>query len=649
MTLVATLAITVSHARAAVDEIAYIAKDRNSIHMVQADGAGDRQLVAAADLGSLAWAPDGRLLAYTTLATTSGGAQRIYLYDLSTGGTSELKSSMGTIGPVAFFPDGKRLISSSDKHHNPSECTGQTVVIELATGKAGPLVTGAGCLLVSLQVAPDSAALIASSCTGAPACNVLNVSLASGKTTSITEPSDDLPFSASGVVAPDNQTLAYIAHHSFDAQAGSTDLVLADRDGSNPRVLWQGQFGTVAFAPDGTQLVITQLEDSRSDAEAPEGIWVLGVNGDNPRRVAAGREPAWRPGAQEGNGGSVAVTQSPIVSAPQAGAAASGGRPAPALTSDALKNATYRSWVGGLGAGRTVQLVNGAYQAPAGSDGFAVMPYGQSGLAAFGDLDNDGSDDAAAIMDESVGENGNNVNVTLAAFLKRDGQTSGTASIAVGDRTTAMKLLAIQSGSISLSGLEVQPGDALCCPTKPFRRVFTVQGDQLVEGAPAQAAAPSPPGAAAAMEPDREPPAAVARPDASAQGFPETLTDGQRADILSAVDRANAAWATASQTLDSSGLGAGVAGQELTDDLAELDKLRGQGQTRKNINTAFAVAGVTLDAPGHAIVRTHETWFAETYEATGGRLLRRTPSATYDETYTVEYLSGSWIVTKNDI
>jgi hypothetical protein len=32
-----------------------------------------------------------------------------------------------------------------------------------------------------------------------------------------------------------------------------------------------------------------------------------------------------------------------------------------------------------------------------------------------------------------------------------------------------------------------------------------------------------------------------------------------------------------------------------------------------------------------------------------GRLVQRTPPSTYDETYTVEYLNGSWIVTKNDL
>jgi hypothetical protein len=81
-------------------------------------------------------------------------------------------------------------------------------------------------------------------------------------------------------------------------------------------------------------------------------------------------------------------------------------------------------------------------------------------------------------------------------------------------------------------------------------------------------------------------------------------------------------------------------------DLAELDNLRRLGQTRNNVNQAFAVTGVTLDAPGVATVRTHETWYAETYSS-GGQLLQRTPPVTYDETYTVEFQDGGWIVTQN--
>jgi hypothetical protein len=133
----------------------------------------------------------------------------------------------------------------------------------------------------------------------------------------------------------------------------------------------------------------------------------------------------------------------------------------------------------------------------------------------------------------------------------------------------------------------------------------------------------------------------------SGESLSKGLTESQRADILAAVDRANAAWAAATQSLDPSGLSDAVAGQELIDDQAELDRLRSQGQTRNNTNTAFAVTAVTLDGPGHATVRTHESWYAEIHDAVSGRLLQSTPTTAYDETYTVEYLNGGWIVTKN--
>jgi len=108
-------------------------------------------------------------------------------------------------------------------------------------------------------------------------------------------------------------------------------------------------------------------------------------------------------------------------------------------------------------------------------------------------------------------------------------------------------------------------------------------------------------------------------------------------------------WVQALQTQDSSVLNAGVAGQLLNIDLAEVDQLRRKGQTMKNINTAFTVGSMTQVAPGHAVVRTSETWYGETYNSATGGLLERTPSATYAETYTVEYLNGGWIVTKNDV
>jgi hypothetical protein len=151
------------------------------------------------------------------------------------------------------------------------------------------------------------------------------------------------------------------------------------------------------------------------------------------------------------------------------------------------------------------------------------------------------------------------------------------------------------------------------------------------------APAPNTDDASPAEPADAEPPA----------GPPDTLTPAVRSDILDAVQRANTAWSTATRTLDASALNGNVAGAELSSDLTELNNLRGRGQTRNNVNVSFVVTGVTLDAPGQATVHTHETWYAEMY--TGGRLLQRTPSANYDETYAVEFQDGTWIVTRNDL
>jgi len=134
----------------------------------------------------------------------------------------------------------------------------------------------------------------------------------------------------------------------------------------------------------------------------------------------------------------------------------------------------------------------------------------------------------------------------------------------------------------------------------------------------------------------------------STPDVPNSLSDTVRADILAAVDRANAAWSAATQALDPSGLYGNVAGTELNSDLSELDQLRKNGQTRRNINTAFNVTDVTLDGAGHATVHTVETWDAE-ISNTSGQLVQRTPPATYSETYTLEFSNGSWIVTENDL
>jgi hypothetical protein len=294
-------------------EIAYIGNDHRSIHVVRADGSGDRQLVAAADLNALAWAPDGAVLAYTTSQNVvNPPPMRIYLLDIASGRSTQLNSNVPARGPIAFFPDGKRLATTSTFRAAPGEgfhCEPQFLSIEVATGRATP-IGKAGCV-GSLQVAPDGAALIVSSCSGAPACVVVNVDLPSGQGSFIAQASPDLPFATAGAVSPDNRTVAYIAHRGFGNDSPA-DVVLADRDGSNARVIWPGSFDNLgfdklAFSPDGTQLAVARAEPGTLTTTNPAGqIWLIGADGSNPRQIASGYDPVWRPGA----------SAAPVVAAP---------------------------------------------------------------------------------------------------------------------------------------------------------------------------------------------------------------------------------------------------------------------------------------------------------------------------------------------
>ena len=264
----------------------------------------------------------------------------------------------------------------------------------------------------------------------------------------------------------------------------------------------------------------------------------------------------------------------------------------------------------------------------------------------YGDLNGAGENGAVAIVVESLSGVAAGLDVVLAAYVNDSGTPRFVDAVDLGHATDVASVT-VESGIITVEGRQVGPNDAFCCPMQAFVKHLKLQGTRLVDAS--GTSTPSTSESAGTSTSSASETGGTAAPSASdSAAFAELLTDSMRADILTAVDRANAAWATATQSLDPSGLRAGVAGQELVIDQAELDKLRHLGQTKKNVNTAFAVIDVSLDAPGHAIVRTQETWYAEVHDAASGQLLLRTPPATYDETYTVEYLNGSWIVTKND-
>jgi hypothetical protein len=134
----------------------------------------------------------------------------------------------------------------------------------------------------------------------------------------------------------------------------------------------------------------------------------------------------------------------------------------PPMTLDMLKNATYMLPF----YGRTVTLTNGAYQEGSGAEIFSVSI---TGAIAFGDLNGDGLEDAAAILVENGGGTGQFESVVV--MINQGGVLAQAGVAQLGDRVQ-INSLAIQAGRVLLDMLVQGPNDAMCCPTQPLTQAY---------------------------------------------------------------------------------------------------------------------------------------------------------------------------------
>jgi hypothetical protein len=97
---------------------------------------------------------------------------------------------------------------------------------------------------------------------------------------------------------------------------------------------------------------------------------------------------------------------------------------------------------------------------------------------AFGDLDEDGVDDAVVVL--LVDGGGSGTFYELAAVLDQDGVAKHVASVTLGDRID-LETLEIIDGDIVLRFRGHAPGDPACCPTEQRVRAFALGEDGLVD------------------------------------------------------------------------------------------------------------------------------------------------------------------------
>ena len=148
---------------------------------------------------------------------------------------------------------------------------------------------------------------------------------------------------------------------------------------------------------------------------------------------------------------------------------------APSLTLETLSNAEYHSPDWG-----TFRLSDGVYERPPQNPGESSSAYTTRLLepVAFGDLNADGSADAAVRLSTQSGGTGHFVE--LAAVLNRDGQPENVATVSLGDRVV-IEAARIESGIIILDMRVHAPTDGLCCPSQLETWRFELRGDTLIQ------------------------------------------------------------------------------------------------------------------------------------------------------------------------
>jgi hypothetical protein len=159
-----------------------------------------------------------------------------------------------------------------------------------------------------------------------------------------------------------------------------------------------------------------------------------------------------------------ALTDTPVITETPAKPTAVSGD----LTLDMLLNGTYQTPY----YNRTVTLTNGYYLEGSGASAFSV----HLNFYAFGDLNGDGRNDAAVILDENGGGSGSFESVI--AVINQDANPRQESLAQLGDRVL-INSIDISSGVIHLNTVVHAPNDPMCCPTLPQKQNYWLVGNKL--------------------------------------------------------------------------------------------------------------------------------------------------------------------------
>ncbi len=139
-----------------------------------------------------------------------------------------------------------------------------------------------------------------------------------------------------------------------------------------------------------------------------------------------------------------------------------------------LKNARYEIPAIGL-----VQLKNGSYINPVQNRRIVMID--RPGAITFGDLNNDGKEDAAVLL--TVNTDGSGGSIVLSAvlsskFLGQETNAKTPTAVLLGDRVK-VQAIAIEDSHIKVEALKRGAQDPRCCPTQAVTQFYALQGERL--------------------------------------------------------------------------------------------------------------------------------------------------------------------------
>ncbi len=146
----------------------------------------------------------------------------------------------------------------------------------------------------------------------------------------------------------------------------------------------------------------------------------------------------------------------------------------PGISPEQVRNSEYH--LGFPDQPRTVQLTDGQYQdgAPGSTDYVSVRV---TDFIALGDLNDDGENEAAALVAEDYGGSGTFVFLAVYQYVNDGAQF--LTSIFLDDRPT-INTLAIADGAIFVDAIIHRHDDPMCCPSLATSRHYVLNGVNLI-------------------------------------------------------------------------------------------------------------------------------------------------------------------------